>query len=1206
MTIAYWERLVATGEPAFEWPLDDARAPAPSYLRESAERVLSGAAVTFERVLAAFALVAHRQAGQEVLWLAAAVDGALLPLRIEVPGGGTAAELTAATSRALEASKANRVPFADVSAVANRAGVSTLARCLLLPEGAPRVSRLGAAAADCDLILSMRGATLHIDYDSELFRPATIERLLSQLDAVLAADAGTPIAAVPLLSVADRARALADGNATQREYERDACVHTLIERQAARTPDAKALTFAGQTLSYAELNAQANRLARALIERGVGPDTAVGVCVERSIEMVVSVLAVLKAGSAYIPMDPAYPAQRIAYMAQDSKVRLVLADRALPDVAADVLRVDQPLPAADDTNPAPRAAWSNLAYIIYTSGSTGLPKGVMVEHRNVVNFFAGMDDRLGTDPGVWLAVTSLSFDISVLELLWTLSHGFEVVLHSSRPAPLRASRNATNGGMDFGLFYFASDEGDYAKASGRDKYKLLIDGAKFADERGFTAVWTPERHFHTFGGLYPSPSVAAGALAMCTQSVQIRAGSVVLPLHNPVRVAEEWSLVDNLSDGRVGISFASGWQPQDFAIAPQAFADRHNGMFDAIATVRALWRGESITLPGGDGKPVQVSTRPRPVQRELPVFVTAGGSPETFRRAGEIGAGVLTHLLGQSIEQLTDRIKVYRDAWAKAGHQGPGRVVLMLHTFVSDNLQHVRDTVHEPLKNYLKGSVGLFAPVAAAKGLDVNNLSPADLEALAEFAFERYFETSGLFGTPESCAPMVVQLKSLGVDELACLIDFGIAADTVLANLPHLDALRVRCGGMSATTQQPKEIGDLLREHPVTHMQCTPSMAGLLLADARQAAGLSKLQRMMVGGEALPEALAAELRAAMPGGLLTNMYGPTETTVWSTTHDVDEAPGPVPLGTPIANTQIWILDAAFNPVPAGVVGELFIGGDGVARGYFERPQLNAERFIANPHTGARMYRTGDLARRRTPEAGGTIDFLGRADFQVKLRGYRIELGEIEAALRSNDAAVAEAAVVVREDTPGDKRLVAYLLARRDATIDADALRARLREALTDFMQPSAIVVLQEFPRTPNGKLDRNALATVEPQAAASAPPVTAPERAPTIAIAMGEVQDRIAVIWRDVLKVPSVGPRDNFFDLGGHSLLVVHVLNKLREFSPRELSMTDLFRFPTVETLAAHLAQALPTASEAANRPDVLSAGQQRAAMRRAQLRGRG
>src|SRR5690606_23519463 len=191
------------------------------------------------------------------------------------------------------------------------------------------------------------------------------------------------------------------------------------------------------------------------------------------------------------------------------------------------------------------------------------------------------------------------------------------------------------------------DEGEHAD----DKYELLIEGAKFADRHGFYAVWTPERHFHAFGGLYPNPSVASAALAVVTERVKILAGSCVLPLYSPIRVAEEWALVDNLSKGRVGISFAAGWQPNDFVLMPGNFAERKDIMLRDIDTVRRLWRGETVHLPGPQGKDVAVRTLPRPVQPELPVWLTAAGNPDTFREAGARGFNMLTHLLGQSTEE---------------------------------------------------------------------------------------------------------------------------------------------------------------------------------------------------------------------------------------------------------------------------------------------------------------------------------------------------------------------------------------------------------------------------------------------------------------------------------------------------------------------------------------------------------------------------
>lgn len=1195
----FWKQQIASGPGPFELPTDEPRLPASSFLRERAAlRLPAGrwAAVSalaigsgtdpFSVVLGAFALVASRHTRKDDLWLGTIAlarngDGKVTPnllaLRMRVPSNGTVGAFLTDVQAAVVTATANRdVPFATVAALA---GAQPLFRALVLPAGvraeawdgpdAPDPGALGPEAAACDLVLKVAaagdGVELQAEYDPELFRPDTVERLLGQLDVVLAAMATGPDAPLPamaLVTEAERQFLVHDWNQTDTAYDRNACVHHLIEQQVARTPDAVALVYADEELTYAELNARANRLAHLLIAKGVGPDVPVGVYIERSHAMVIAVLAVHKAGGAYIPMDPSYPSRRIAYMVEDSGVRLLLADSAAAEAvagAADVVRVDRAPEANEpDANPLWLVPSQSLAYIMYTSGSTGNPKGVMVEHRNVVNFFAGMDQRLGTRAGVWLAVTSLSFDISVLELFWTLTHGYKVVLYSSRSALGEApAKRKPDDAVNFGLFYFASDEGDYAQAKGREKYKLLLEGARFADDHGFCAVWTPERHFHTFGGMFPSPSVTAGALAMITKRISIRAGSVVLPLHNPVRVAEEWALVDNLSDGRVSISFASGWQPQDFVIAPEAYPDRQQRMFEGIETIRALWRGETRQAPGGDGKPVTFSTRPRPVQPELPVWVTAGGSPETFRRAGEIGANVLTHLLQQGIEQLSERITTYRKAWKEHGHKGEsGQVALMLHTFVSHDEAHVRATVHEPFKSYLKGAVGLFAAVAP-KGLDIKTLSPADLDALAEHAFERYFESGGLFGTPESCVPMMTRLKQIGVTELACLIDFGIPADTVLASLPYLDDLRRRCAVASALSDQ--SIDALIRPRGVTHLQCTPSMARMLIGDPQTAPALAALERMLVGGEALSEPLAAELRQALPKTKLTNMYGPTETTVWSMTHEVDSQTGPVPIGRPIANTQIYVLDSALNPVPVGINGDLYIGGDGVARGYFKRPDLTRERFIDDPfRKGQRLYKTGDLARHR-PD--GTLDFLGRSDHQVKLRGYRIELEEIERCLNDHPD-VGQVAATVHGSVDADLRLIAYVVAARSGTkLDLANLRHYLRRQLPDYMVPDEFVMLDRLPLTPNGKVDRKALLAPD-STTASAATFVAPET-PT--------ERALADLWQETLRIDRIGVNDNFFESGGHSLLAMQLVRRIRDRFGVELPLQSLFQRPQLRDLAARI-----------------------------------
>jgi natural product biosynthesis luciferase-like monooxygenase protein len=339
--------------------------------------------------------------------------------------------------------------------------------------------------------------------------------------------------------------------------------------------------------------------------------------------------------------------------------------------------------------------------------------------------------------------------------------------------------------MDFSLFYFASaDGGDSA-----EKYRLLIEGAKFADTHGFAAVWTPERHFHEFGGLYPNPSVTSAALATVTERIQIRAGSVVLPLHDPLLVAEEWAVVDNLSHGRAAVSFASGWHANDFVIAPQNYATRKEVMLCGIETVRRLWRGGKVRRRDGNGTEIEVGILPRPIQRELPIWVTASGSPDTFRSAGAIGANLLTHFLTQTIEQLAEKIALYRGAWKEHGHgPGTGHVTLMLHTFVGSSVDEVREKVRGPFSDYLRSSVDLW--LARSPGQDIGDFTEEELEDLVSYAFDRYFETSGLFGTPSTCLEMIARLKSIGVDEVGCLIDFGVDFDSVIASLHYLETLR--------------------------------------------------------------------------------------------------------------------------------------------------------------------------------------------------------------------------------------------------------------------------------------------------------------------------------------------------------------------------------------------------------------------------------
>lgn len=600
---------------------------------------------------------------------------------------------------------------------------------------------------------------------------------------------------------------LLDWNRTEVDYPRDSTIADQFKQQAAKTPDAIAVVAKDSQLSYRELDERSNQLARHLQSLGVQPDTLVGVAMGRSEALVVSLLAILKAGGGYVPLDPTHPKERLSLVIEDSEMPILLTtsetrDRVpLSATGVTVLDVENPAIVLGGSYPVEtHAASHNLAYVIYTSGSTGKPKGVMLENRNVVNFFTGMDRAIGCTPGVWLAVTSVSFDISVLELLWTLTRGFKVVVHG--------------------------DEGT----------------ATIADE---------------------------------------------------------------------------------------------------------------------------------------------------------------------------------------------------------------------------------------------------------------------------------------------------------------------------------------ITRHGVTHLQMTPSLARMLTLDARAFAALGLLKQILLGGEAVPASLIHHIRQIF-SGKIHNMYGPTETTIWSTTYRVEEPGSTVSIGRPISNTQIYMLDAEFQPVPVGEIGELFIGGDGVARGYWNRPDLTAERFLTIPSLSPhRIYRTGDLAR-FLPD--GNIEFLGRADYQVKLRGHRIEPGEIEAILEQCNG-VRQAVVVVREDREGDKRLIAYLVAKATGAEAAGTLRSVLESKLPDYMVPSAFVFLPELPLTDNGKIDRKALLKLPPPSIAFSAAAGPPENKSGNQTS-NEIERIVAAAWQDALGIPSVGVNDNFFDLGAHSLTVAEVQAKLQETLGREISLVDLFQFSTVSALARHLAGA--------------------------------
>jgi arthrofactin-type cyclic lipopeptide synthetase B len=605
-----------------------------------------------------------------------------------------------------------------------------------------------------------------------------------------------PLHSLSILPAAERRHLLHGLNADTGYYADSTLIHQQVEAHATSHPEAVALRFEHERLSYRELNERANQVAHCLLKHGIRPDDRVAICVERGLEMIIGLLGILKAGAGYVPIDPAYPLDRIRYTLQDSAPLAVLVQDNTLHLVGDVTPIDlNSLQHEPIVNPNVALSPSSLAYVIYTSGSTGLPKGVMIEHRNVARLFSATEHWFTFNANdTWALFHSFAFDFSVWEIWGALMHG-----------------------------------------------------------------------------------------------------------------------------------------------------------------------GQLLVLP-----------------------------------------------------QLVSR-------------------------------------------------------------------------------------------SPDECYALLCE------------------------------------AGVSILNQ-------------------TPSAFRQLIAAQGRSQQLHSLRQVIFGGEALEPGILKPwyARVTNAGTRLVNMYGITETTVHVTYRALEAADaqlvGVSPIGVRIPDLQLYVLDARREPVPMGVVGELYVGGAGVARGYLNRDELTAERFLADPATGQRLYKTGDLGRLL---ADGSVEYLGRNDDQVKIRGFRIELGEIEARLATCDG-VREAVVIAREDEPGDQRLVAYVIAQQGRTPTAAELRDHLLQSLAEYMVPSAFVLLDTFPLTTNGKLDRKALPAPDAEALARRG-YEAPQ---------GSVETAIAHLWQDLLKVDRVGRQDNFFELGGHSLLAVKLIERMRQL---ELSadVRVLFGQPTLAALAA-------------------------------------
>ncbi|MGH3805160.1 MAG: MupA/Atu3671 family FMN-dependent luciferase-like monooxygenase [Pseudonocardiaceae bacterium] len=1089
--VAYWRRAL-TGVTRLALPADHpqprmadhvgdvvrAELPATDLARVrewAAAEEISTAAV----LLAAFTALLHRYTDQNDICVGvAATDrshpaadhlvGMLvdtLPVRTDMHDAPTFRELCARVQHALrDAVSHAALPFEeilDAAVAAGAAGASRAPDSMPLVQvffshqrssGWPTADELTVTVLPIPFPTSRFDLSLYVDeypdraelafeYPTRLFDRDTIERCARHFQTLLTAtlaDPDRPIGLLSPLTAADHTELDRLGTGPTIDPGPDFLAR-LVAQHSETSPTAPAVTCEDRSLTYEALERATAALADRLRPVGAAPEVLVLVAVPRSVELVVALLAVLRTGAGFVPLDPAHPPARLRQISADSGARLLVTTRDSPIDLGEAdhvtVYVDQDSELAAEPSPGEASAQihhpdpDSLAYVLYTSGSLGEPKGVMVEHRALHNLLVAMDGvtSIGSEH-TWLAVTSVSFDISLVELLWPLTRGAHVVISTGRATGDGTARAVTPGRQptvpDLSLFYFGHSDPDEPQEPG---YAALLAGAELADRLGLHAVWTPERHFDLFGAQYPAPAVLGAAIAARTTRLRIRAGSVVLPLHDPLRLLEEWAVVDVLSGGRVDVSLASGWHADDFVFAPEAYAGRREDFATRVRELAAGWRGAPMRRVNGAGETIEVRPLPRPLQPEPPLWITSAGSPQTFRLAGELGANLLTHLLGQDIPELGGKIAEYRQALAEHGHDPAGRrVAVMLHTHLGTDPAAVRETVREPFLRYLTGSTGLARSYLRTIGQEVDDDS---LQAAVRRGIERYLDRAGLFGTPESISDMVHQLAELGVDEIACLVDFGLPTSAVLdcirllADLPARAAAHRRAPAASGSSLAG--VARELRRHRPTHLQCTPTLARALLADPATRAGLGRLRVLLVGGEALPGQLAAALRQVVPE--VHNMYGPTETTVWSTSQPAPNLGDAVAdIGRPLANTTVHVLDRHGARVPVGVPGELSIGGAGVGRGYLNQPELTERSFRADPFRddpAAQLYRTGDQARWTNEHR---LQFLGRSDQQIKIRGVRVEPAEVQRAIETHPA-VRQAVVTSLPDRDRDPRLVAYLI-----------------------------------------------------------------------------------------------------------------------------------------------------------------------------------
>lgn len=539
-----------------------------------------------------------------------------------------------------------------------------------------------------------------------------------------------------------------------------------------------------------------NALARRLMGFGVGPGRVVALVAEPGLSALAGALAVYKTGAAIFVVERsvADPTGSLAELDITVAVASPAARGRLVGFPGEIVVADPALRETEihrsSTAPVAHHRPADGAVLVYETVDR-LSGPASVDLAAAERIWAELDDEVGVQPGDVMRVSGSDLhELGVLQLLWAHTRGAAVEFRTGGGnAPGRGGARLPA----LSLSFF----GCYPAEADAEKYRLVLDAARLADQLGFEAVWTPERHFDVFGGAFPAPAVLSAALARETTRVAIRAGSVVLPLHHAVRVAEEWALVDNLSGGRAGLALASGWNARDLILSPDPERDPVEAVEQGLELMRRLWRGDEVHVDTGRVAPADIRLHPLPLRPDMPVWLTILRNPESWRRAARLGTNVLTNLMGQSIEDLAQSIAGYRGASAAAGRPS-GKVTVLVHTLVGEDDDAAVAAASDPLRAYLRDSIGLFSGALRfpwikeyMASLNEEDLA-SEIDAITELARKRYLDSHALIGGAARCVRRLEDLRAAGVDEVACLVDFGVERGQVLAGIEQLAALRDR------------------------------------------------------------------------------------------------------------------------------------------------------------------------------------------------------------------------------------------------------------------------------------------------------------------------------------------------------------------------------------------------------------------------------